>query len=478
MIELAQAAGDTSLVSATQVQRAIIVFHSGAVQTAMSSLSFPALGKYIDLLVDAVCVVDKHGHFLYVSPSAERMFGYTQAEMMGMQMLDLVHPDDRERTLQAVASIVAGEPEPHFENRYQRKNGEIAHIMWSARWSEENQCRVAVARDITLRKRAEALQQAVFAIAEASHNTQDLPSLYRQIHQIIAALLPADNCVIALYDVASDCIHFPYHVDQHQALPATQHLASDSDYARLIRRGHPLLLDTARVAPTGENQMQARSWLGVPLVIEGRTMGALVIKSYSESAVYDDETLKLLQYVSNQVAAAIDRRQLLLRLQQRALYDQLTRLPNRELFYDRIQSALARARRNNEMLSLVFMDLDKFKAVNDNYGHPVGDQLLEAVARRLELSVRECDTIARFGGDEFVILLENIEHPQQSETVAAKILGQFATPFALRDLESNQIHLSITPSIGMAHFPLHGDNEKDLLHHADKAMYGLKNLQR
>jgi diguanylate cyclase (GGDEF)-like protein/PAS domain S-box-containing protein len=444
----------------------------------MSTLSFPALGKYIDLLVDAVCVVDKHGHFLYVSPSAERIFGYTQAEMMGMQMLDLVHPDDRERTLNAVDSIVAGEPEPHFENRYQRKNGEIAHIMWSARWSEENQCRVAVARDITLRKRAEAVQQAVFAIAEASHNTQDLPSLYRQIHQIIAALLPADNCVIALYDAASDCISFPYHVDQHQPLPATQHLASDSDYARLIRRGQPLLLGSSSLSLQAGEQTPARSWLGVPLTIEGRTIGALVIKSYSESAVYSDETLKLLQYVSNQVAAAIDRRQLLLRLQQRALYDQLTRLPNRELFYDRIQSALARARRNNEMLSLVFMDLDKFKAVNDNYGHPVGDQLLEAVARRLELSVRECDTIARFGGDEFVILLENIEHPEQSEGVAGKILGQFATPFELQDTQANNIHLCITPSIGMAHFPLHGDNEKDLLHHADKAMYSLKSLQR
>lgn len=429
----------------------------------MSTLSFPALGKYIDLLVDAVCVVDKDGHFLYVSPSAEQIFGYSQAEMMGMQMLDLVHPEDRDRTLKTVEQIVAGEPEPHFENRYQRKTGETVHIMWSARWSDEHQCRVAVARDITLRKRAEAVQQAVFAIAEASHNIRDLPHLYRQIHQIIAALIPADNCVIALYDVASDCISFPYYVDQYQEVQTTQHLASDSDYARLIRGGEPLLLEQ-------QQSPLARSWLGVPLEIEGRTIGALVIKSYRETAVYNAETCKLLQYVSHQVAAAIDRCQLLLRLQQRALYDQLTRLPNRDLFYDRIHSALARARRNNEMLSLLFMDLDKFKAVNDQYGHPVGDQLLEAVARRLELSVRECDTVARFGGDEFVILLENIEHPSQSETVAGKILEHFSAPFVL-----DQLQLSITPSIGMAHFPLHGSTEKALLHHADSAMYARKN---
>lgn len=443
-------------------------------QQIMQSLSFPSLGKYIDLLVDAVCVVDRLGHFLYVSPSAEHIFGYSQTEMMGMQMLELVHPDDRERTINAVETIIAGQPEPHFENRYLRKNGEIAHIMWSARWSEENQCRVAVARDITLRKQAEAVQHAVFAIAEASHNTEDLDNLYQQIHRIIGALLPADNCAIALYDAPTDCISFPYFIDQHQAAPACQSLASDSDYAQLIRSGEPLLLDAFLLANCPKKDAPpVQSWLGVPLKIQGRTTGALVIKSYSKTAGYDAKTLELLQFVSNQVAAAIDRRQLIERLQQRALYDRLTRLPNRDLFYDRFNSAMARARRNNGMLSLLFLDLDKFKEVNDSFGHHTGDLLLEAVARRLELSVRECDTIARFGGDEFVVLLENIDHPTQSNLVADKIFQQLTLPF---DLNGTQIN--IAPSIGLAHFPEHGDNEKDLLHHADNLMYTSKNQRR
>ncbi len=125
------------------------------------------------------------------------------------------------------------------------------------------------------------------------------------------------------------------------------------------------------------------------------------------------------------------------------------------------------------MLSLLFLDLDKFKEVNDSFGHHTGDLLLEAVARRLELSVRECDTIARFGGDEFVVLLENIDQPAQSDLVADKIFQQLTQPF---DLNGTQI--SIAPSIGLAHFPEHGDNEKDLLHHADNLMYTRKSQRR
>jgi diguanylate cyclase (GGDEF)-like protein/PAS domain S-box-containing protein len=434
----------------------------------------------MDLLLDAICVVDKEGHFIFVSAGGERIFGYRPEEMIGRQMLELIHPDDRAMTLNAVDKIVAGQPEPHFENRYIRKNGEVVHIMWSARWSEEDQCRIAVARDITHRKQAEAMQQAVFAIAEASHNTDDLNSLYQQIHHIIGSLLPAANCVIALYEPLADCISFPYYIDKHTHAPAAQSLHSNSGYAQLIRNGEPLLLDAAQLADgqyahflDEDKNPKPQSWLGVALKMQGRITGALVIKSYSETARYSTKTVELLNYVSTQVAAAIERRQMMERLQQRALYDQLTRLPNRDLFYDRVHSAMTRARRNNELLSLLFLDLDKFKEVNDCFGHNTGDLLLEAVARRLESSVRECDTVSRFGGDEFVVLLENIDHSDQSNLVAEKIIEQLSMPF---DLQGTII--SITASIGLAHFPLHGDNEKDLLHHADNAMYAQKIQQR
>lgn len=431
----------------------------------MDSLTFPALGKYIDLLVDAVCVVDKNGHFLYVSPSAKQIFGYSQAEMMGRQMLELVHPDDRQLTLQTVGRIVAGEAQPHFENRYIRKDGEVVNIMWSARWSEKDQCRVAVARDITKRKQAESAQQAVFAIAEASHNTQDLHTLFAQIHKIISEHLPADNFSVALRDINSGFVSFPYSREQ-----VVVSFEDDGRETANQLLSQVLNANEAQLYNAIHERQALQSWLGVPLKSHTGVLGALVLKSFTAKHQYSKKNTDLLQFVSTQIAAAVERKQMMARLEHLALYDQLTRLPNRTLFYDRIHSAMARAKRNQGIFSLLYLDMDKFKAVNDNYGHNIGDLLLEQASRRLEHCVRECDTIARFGGDEFVILLENIDHPKQSAVVADKIYFSLSQPFILAE------HcVTILPSIGIAHFPQHGDNEKDLLCHADAEMYRKKN---
>lgn len=430
----------------------------------MSSLSFPALGKYLDLLVDALCVVDKNGHFLYVTPSAEQIFGYSQAEMMGKQMLDLIHPDDRQRTLQAVSRIVAGEPQPHFENRYIRKDGEVAHILWSARWSESDQCRVAIARDITRRKQAESLQHAIFAIAEASHNTQDLHALFAQIHHIISELLPAENFSIALRDKDSGAISRPYaHGQAAVSLSEGCSAISEQLLAQVLATNDAQLYNA-----TNENNA-LQSWVGVPLRSRSGVLGALILKSFSAKHKYNDKNTGLLQFVSTQIATAVERKKMMAHLEHLALYDQLTHLPNRSLFYDRICSAIARAKRNNSIFSLLYLDLDKFKAINDLYGHTTGDLLLEQVARRLELCTRESDTVARLGGDEFVILLENSQSTAQSHSVVEKIYSVFGKQF---DLAGQCV--SITPSIGIAQYPHDGDNEQALLRHADKAMYAAK----
>lgn len=122
----------------------------------------------LDLLLDAICVVDPEGRFVSVSGACERIFGYTPQEMVGRPMIELVFHEDRERTLRAVDKIMDGYLQRHFENRYVRKDGRLVHIMWSARWSETDQVRVAVARDITDRPRAEAAQDAPAALAEAA----------------------------------------------------------------------------------------------------------------------------------------------------------------------------------------------------------------------------------------------------------------------------------------------------------------------
>ncbi|HEY0665913.1 MAG TPA: diguanylate cyclase [Gallionella sp.] len=156
-------------------------------------------------------------------------------------------------------------------------------------------------------------------------------------------------------------------------------------------------------------------------------------------------------------------------MQHMAQYDALTHLPNRALFDDRLRQALASAQRNRKKLALMFIDLDKFKPVNDTYGHGVGDLLLKEVALRIQDCLRESDTAARIGGDEFVVLLPEVEAEPDAGIVGEKILSALNQPFALAGHT-----LEISGSIGVAVYPVHGSDEKRLVKSADIAMYHAK----
>lgn len=440
----------------------------------MHTKTYAHLTSFIDLLLDAICVVDAQGRFVFVSAACERIFGYTPDEMIGKAMIQMVVPEDRARTLQAAKEVMSGHLKPYFENRYTRKDGKIVHIMWSARWSEADQLRIAVARDITERKQSESMQTALYAISEAAHAAEDLFTLFQQIHQIIGGLLPALNFSVALYDATNDQLSFPYHIDEHDQAPEPHTPATDTLSAEVVRTGRALLLtpETLSVHPEHLRAVVGQDslcWLGVPLNSPSGTIGALAVKSYVGGVRYTEKDKELLQFVSTQIAAAIERKQLHARLQYMAQYDQLTHLPNRGLLHDRLDSALARAHREQGRLSLLYLDLDKFKQINDTLGHAAGDLLLQEVARRLKQSVRETDTVARVGGDEFVVLLESIQLTEHVTAVAEKIRHVLNQPFKLQSQS-----LCILPSIGIALYPEHGLEGEQLLKHADDAMYCAK----
>lgn len=153
-----------------------------------------------------------------------------------------------------------------------------------------------------------------------------------------------------------------------------------------------------------------------------------------------------------------------------AFYDSLTRLPNRRLLQDRLEQAIAQAKRKGISLALLFIDLDKFKPVNDLYGHEVGDWLLQAVAQRMECCVRESDTAARIGGDEFIVLLPEINKEADALVVAEKIRETLSQPFQML----NGHLLDISACIGVAIYPDHGLTEKQLMKNGDAAMYRAK----
>ena len=440
----------------------------------MANRNSAPLASYIDLLLDAVCAVDKQGRFVFVSAAFERIFGYTPDEMIGQSMIDLVHPADRQRTLDAAKEIMGGEPQFNFENRYLRKDGQVVHILWSARWSEVDQLRIAVARDITERKQAESRQAALYAISEAAHAAEDLLTLFKRVHLIIGEWLPALNFSVALYDEHCGQLNFPYHVDDDELQPEEPGTMTGRLCTEVIRSGQPILLTPEQDHLHAGFEMSVEGpnsscWLGVPLNSKNGTIGALIVKSVPGGERYTEQDKELLQYVCAQVATAIERKQLHARLQQMAQYDQLTQLPNRGLLRDRPKASLALARADGGRMALLYVDLDRFKDVNDTHGHVVGDMLLQAVANRLKGCVRETDTVARIGGDEFVVLLHSIHASEDAGRVSEKILQVLAQPLRL-----DGHNLNIQISIGVAHFPEHGTEEQQLLRHADEAMYTAK----
>ena len=157
-----------------------------------------------------------------------------------------------------------------------------------------------------------------------------------------------------------------------------------------------------------------------------------------------------------------------------AHHDGLTGLPNRLLFNDRLNQAISLAKRDSRQFALLYLDLDKFKPVNDTLGHAVGDELLENVATRIRQQVRESDTVARVGGDEFTVILPDISKREETETVARKIIAALATPF---QLGSQMQSVSIGTSIGIALYPAAATDAEALIKAADAAMYDAKQVR-
>ncbi|WP_348945929.1 diguanylate cyclase [Chitinibacter sp. FCG-7] len=434
---------------------------------------YSLLASILNQLLDAICVVDEHGRVIYVSAGCERVFGYTQAEMIGREMISLVAPEDRERTLAEAGNVMSGRPWVGFENRYIHKNGHLVDIMWSAMWSETERVRIAVARDVTVRKRAQSMQAAMYAIAQLVIEADDLPALYRQTHQIIGQLLPATAFTVAIRPGQDARLVFPY----PQAL-ANQHAAAmglSAMFDQILASGEPLLLNDAAQLSCAIPHTDGRrltSWLGVPLNAGRGAFGVLALGSYEGSVSYEAPDLELLQFVSGQIASAIEYKTLQEQLKRMALYDDLTQLPNRVLLAERIGHAIARAEREHHPFSLLFMDLNGFKAINDCYGHAAGDGLLQEVARRLCAGVRQMDMVARLSGDEFVILLDNA-NATIAQAVADKLVAQINAP-----VQVGSHTIRVAASVGLSCYPADGLTEQQLLSCADLRMYTAKRLMK
>lgn len=378
-------------------------------------------------MLDAIFLVQDHGQIVFVNQAACAILGYRPEELVGRNLREFIYSKDLASTEAAMAKVLQGQHSRNFENRYVRKDGTIAHLQWSAYWMAEEQIRIGVARDVTERVQLSRTYESMAELATAAHHSGTLEMLCNSFYAIL----------------------------QH----------------RTFCRGLALVLDGGRWSNVacGEMAQEAAALRHYPLEQAGIQLGELQISL--ENRHNDDD--QILRFAAMQASAAIQRITLQAELLDAAQYDELTGLPNRRLFQDRVQSAILRARRDSSGGALLFIDLNNFKAINDEHGHDVGDLLLKTIAARISLCVRSVDTVARIGGDEFVAVLESVASREQAEVVIDKIRHAVAQPVLL-----NAVRLHPSASIGLALYLQHGDSLRELMRHADVEMYADKMRQK
>ena len=431
---------------------------------------------------DAVIGETLDGEITSWNKGAELIYGYTAEEVLGKKIDLLVPPDRMAEVSQVLKKLGRGEVIDSDETERLRKDGTKITVAMTMSPILGPGGRIigasTIARDISEQKRAERVQSALYRIAEITNAAEDLDSFYVELHRVVSELMYARNFFVALSDESTGKIRFPYFVDEFDATPPPL-LPGQGLTGHILSTGTPLLLTEPEIAELeAGGKIESRGaatvdWLGVPLRTGDRTFGVLAVQSYTEDIRYGEREKELLVFVSQHIAAAIEKKRAEKQIERLAYQDALTGLPNRISFDDRLKVALASAKRESHSLAVLFIDLDRFKVINDSLGHRTGDLLLQKVAERLSGMIRESDTLSRLGGDEFILLLSKIERSENAGLVARKLQQSFRRPLNVADRE-----LFVTISTGISIFPEDGEDADTLIKRSDAAMYVAKQRGR
>ncbi len=432
------------------------------------------------------------GRWHYVSPQIETVLGFTSAEWTADPEMwaRRLHPDDHGRVLAGEAEATEGTPSvAAAEYRMIARDGREVWIRDDALLVEIEGSSPqwhGVMSDITDRKRAEAeadrraaQQSAVARLGERALEGAELGELMDDAVTAATEILGVDFAAVLELRPGGDelLLRSAYGMPQEMIGTATVPADTKSQSgATLLTRAPIVVEDWTTEQRFGKSEMvrQLGGRSGLSVIVEGPAgpFGVMGLQS-REARSYAPGDVDFVQALANVLADAIHRSSTEDEIRHQALHDPLTGLPNRVLFADRLGHAVARLRRSHDIVGVLFLDLDHFKLVNDSLGHQAGDDLLVAVAPRLRQIVRPSDTVARFGGDEFGVLLEDIGSEREAADVAERIAAAFARPFVLGGSE----HF-VTASVGIAIATGSTSAPEELIRDADAAMYRAKERGR
>lgn len=409
----------------------------------------------VDHISEAAHMIAADGHFQYVNQATCRSLGFSRDKLLRMHLAE-IDQDITEESFPAIFNRFKQAGSSRFEATHRHQDGHnfpveivVNHLRF-----EDEEFLFAVARDISDIKAAQKEIQRQHSLLQQVINGVSDPIMMINSEHSIRLMNEAARATASATDLNLDspkCYAVSHHFDQP---------CHGSSYPCPLQQ----VLETGKTVkvvhdhPDAEGTIRTMELLANPIFDkEGNVTGIIESGRDITDYLHVVEQLKKNEH----------------RLDHIAHHDFLTGTPNRLLFVDRLQHAIVKAKRNRSMVALLFIDLDRFKQINDSFGHPAGDHVLKEVAIRLQSTIREEDTIARIGGDEFTIILDELEHTNSIRTVAQKLLGTFKQGFKIQQKE-----LFLSGSIGISIYPQDGNDANTLIRNADSAMYRAKEQGR
>src|SRR5882762_9587174 len=430
---------------------------------------------------------------LWWNENFSKVFGYPREKIdpTAKSRYEGIHPDDRARVVDGTHRLIeSGGTDWSDEYRFRREDGTYAYVFDRGHVIREDAGKavrmIGAMADVTAHKEAEekvrnqALQQRLIAeFGQQVLASVDLGDVLKEAVELVSVTLKADFCNVLELDpegkqlVVKAAVGWPAEWIGRRTVSVQ--VGTRAEF--VLSHREPLITENyeakqTRFSPSPLPQFGVRSGVEVPIFGTTGTFGILSAHALQPRRFGEDD-LSFLQSVANILAVAIERKRADERLSHLAQFDSLTELPNRHLFHDRLSLTMAQARRSGHPMAVLFIDLDRFKLVNDTQGHGAGDQLLKEAAARLSGCVRSGDTVGRFGGDEFGAILSDLGKAADASFVAQKIIDSLAQPF---HLDGHETYLSA--SVGITLFPVYGEEAGALIMNADTAMYRAKEQGR
>jgi diguanylate cyclase (GGDEF)-like protein/PAS domain S-box-containing protein len=441
------------------------------------------------------CEIGERGEWRYVSPQIEQILGYSPEEWMRDAGLwaERLHPDDRERVLEQEVrkGAAADAGGPPIDYRMITREGDVVWILDEAVLEPDGEGTLVwhgVLYDITERKiaeqelhRAAAQQAAVARLGRHALQDGDPARLAKQVVPLMTEIEGVEAACVWEAGREGRRLHLRAGLDDRgDGTERRASAARDSHAGAALESGLHVIVDDwsseRRFSmPPALRVLGVRSSLAVPIAGKERPYGVLDVHS-TEPSRFTPQDVHFAQALANVLADALERHSADEALRHRVLHDSLTGLPNRTSFVDSLRDALRRGLASGSPVGILFLDLDHFKLINDSIGHHAGDELLQAVAPRLRAHLRPGDIVARFGGDEFGILVDRLTDEDEAMAIADRVAGAFSEPYSMGGAD----HF-VTASIGIAVARSTGREPVDaelLIRDADAAMYRAKERGR